>query len=452
MGRAARNHGGTGGHGYVPLPGERPNYNQHVMTDKALLSLVSINVMKKLQKPREKETHMGQQKGYDAKLSKNDLLNHPLSSAKPSAKQPMTWTKQALTSANLPVSAEQQPVTSAKHPLTSAQQPVTSTKERVTSAKQSLTTANQPVISTDKPVTLADLQETSVKQPVTSLMQKVTLEQTLKSEKIQVPIFKMPPVQLSSSKEEQLSSTNNDYQCSNLFVKTPLMNRVSPLPFKSATGQVQQPQQLMKQFQQQEEHQPELTSIKKFCTSAQQTMTADKLPLVFVQESVTPGRQSSGQQPNPSFEQPWSSKQEASVQQLLTSVHQTGTPVKGQQPLSSYEQQITSVNHPAQQFLPSLLHPVPWAQVMQSVNSLQSPIGNYVMNFVQPEYEGSNCSPPRLLVPVYQLYNFYCATSSWFPDTFQETGSVSPRMQMGVKSHLESAHYPYEVSSTGSQA
>ena len=48
MGRAARNNGGTGGHGCVPMPGERPNFNRHVLTDKALLSLVSNNDGRKL--------------------------------------------------------------------------------------------------------------------------------------------------------------------------------------------------------------------------------------------------------------------------------------------------------------------------------------------------------------------------------------------------------------------
>ena len=40
MGRA-RNHGGTGGHGYFPLPGEKPDYNRHVINDKTLTSLLS---------------------------------------------------------------------------------------------------------------------------------------------------------------------------------------------------------------------------------------------------------------------------------------------------------------------------------------------------------------------------------------------------------------------------
>ena len=40
MGRPARNHGGTGGRGCLPLPGERPNLNYHVLDDKTLQKLV----------------------------------------------------------------------------------------------------------------------------------------------------------------------------------------------------------------------------------------------------------------------------------------------------------------------------------------------------------------------------------------------------------------------------
>ena len=40
MGRPARNHGGTGGRGCLPFPGERPNFNNHVMSDKTLQNLV----------------------------------------------------------------------------------------------------------------------------------------------------------------------------------------------------------------------------------------------------------------------------------------------------------------------------------------------------------------------------------------------------------------------------
>ena len=40
MGRPARNHGGTGGHGCHPLPGERPNFHHHIVSDKTLQKMV----------------------------------------------------------------------------------------------------------------------------------------------------------------------------------------------------------------------------------------------------------------------------------------------------------------------------------------------------------------------------------------------------------------------------
>lgn len=44
MGRPARNHGGTGGHGYLPLPGERPNFHRHLLKDMTLTSLVKSSL------------------------------------------------------------------------------------------------------------------------------------------------------------------------------------------------------------------------------------------------------------------------------------------------------------------------------------------------------------------------------------------------------------------------
>ena len=68
MGRPARNHGGTGGHGCLPLPGERPNYSHHVMKDKTLQTLVphtnqksgrttKLEIVAHLPKSREKRVH-----------------------------------------------------------------------------------------------------------------------------------------------------------------------------------------------------------------------------------------------------------------------------------------------------------------------------------------------------------------------------------------------------------
>ena len=137
MGRAARNNGGTGGHGCVPLPGERPNYNRHVMTDKALHSLVSNNDMKKLLGTKEKQPYLGQQKGSAAQPPNNSGLNLSLSSAK------------------LPLTSAQQPVTTAKQKVTSAKQPVSSAKQHLPSVKQSVSSAKQPVSSAKQPVSSA---------------------------------------------------------------------------------------------------------------------------------------------------------------------------------------------------------------------------------------------------------------------------------------------------------
>ena len=51
MGRPARNHGGTGGHGYLPLPGERPNFHRHLLKDMTLTSLVESS----LKQPKKKK-------------------------------------------------------------------------------------------------------------------------------------------------------------------------------------------------------------------------------------------------------------------------------------------------------------------------------------------------------------------------------------------------------------
>jgi hypothetical protein len=75
MGRPARNHGGTGGHGCLPLTGERPNYNHHVLKDKTLLTLVpntnkksgkttKLEILAHLPKNWEKRVHSDRQ--YDS--------------------------------------------------------------------------------------------------------------------------------------------------------------------------------------------------------------------------------------------------------------------------------------------------------------------------------------------------------------------------------------------------
>ena len=176
MGRAARNHGGTGGHGCVPLPGERPNYNRHVMTDKTLLSLLSNNERKKLLGTGERQTDQCQQKSSDAQLPKDDGLKNPLTSAKKpgnSAKQPLTsvkqhmaFAKQSVSSANQPVTSAKQPVTSADQQMTSAIKPVSSAMQPVTSAKHQVPSAKHPMKWAKQPLTSANLAESREQRAV----------------------------------------------------------------------------------------------------------------------------------------------------------------------------------------------------------------------------------------------------------------------------------------------
>ena len=69
MGGAARNHGGTRGHGCSPLPGERPNFNHHTLSDNQLLGII------KSSKTTEKQTSDQKvklvQSPYDPKKDKS---------------------------------------------------------------------------------------------------------------------------------------------------------------------------------------------------------------------------------------------------------------------------------------------------------------------------------------------------------------------------------------------
>ena len=74
MGRPARNFGGTGGHGCLPLPGERPNFHRHLLKDKTLTTLVKSS-MKQTQKTKEVKILKPPMNG---KL-KSSLPNEPIS-------------------------------------------------------------------------------------------------------------------------------------------------------------------------------------------------------------------------------------------------------------------------------------------------------------------------------------------------------------------------------------
>ena len=78
MGGAARNHGGTRGHGCSPLTGEKPNFNSHLLSDSQLLKIIKSNKINEVKQPS------GQKVTLVKKLStvRNELK------IKPSAESP----------------------------------------------------------------------------------------------------------------------------------------------------------------------------------------------------------------------------------------------------------------------------------------------------------------------------------------------------------------------------
>ena len=55
MGGAARNHGGTRGHGCPPLPGDRPNVNRHTLNDSTIFSMVKNKKVAQEKQPTDKK-------------------------------------------------------------------------------------------------------------------------------------------------------------------------------------------------------------------------------------------------------------------------------------------------------------------------------------------------------------------------------------------------------------
>ena len=161
MGRAARNHGGTGGHGCFPMPGERPNYNRHVINDKALLSLVNNNDSKKLAVSKGSQTRLGQLKPSSEKLPMTSLTES----------QPRSFKEEQMSSEQI-ISSKDQPTLQSMQPKDercSKQKSVTSLSQP--SDKQSLPKVKQPMPLTKLPLTSL-MQPWTVKQPETSAQVK----------------------------------------------------------------------------------------------------------------------------------------------------------------------------------------------------------------------------------------------------------------------------------------
>ena len=231
MGKAARNHGGTGGHGVSPMFGEKPNYNRHVMGDRLLLGLVPTNQRSMLrhQKVSSKLLMTGVAESLPdscKRLSQEGLQQAPplrspsqedasvdqtvstvkqhVASVKqhvPSAKQfgasvihlgatvmppvasdkqpvalvkkPVAPVKQHVDSVKQPVALVKNPVASVKQHVASVKKPVASVKRNIASVKQPVVSVNQPVVSVKQPLASVDQLVSSFKQPVASVKQPV---------------------------------------------------------------------------------------------------------------------------------------------------------------------------------------------------------------------------------------------------------------------------------------
>ena len=168
MGKA-RNHGGTGGHGYFPLPGERPNYNHHVVADKELLNLVTNKDGNKVAGTSERKPMAT---GNQLKEQRLSVKQSVTSDKKKSAKK-------LVTPVNQPVAPLMQMDTPVKHHVTSSFHQVNPVKHLLTPAKEQTTHLNQKVTSVNQQetpykqlITPEDpdkLLVTAIKQPVTKL-------------------------------------------------------------------------------------------------------------------------------------------------------------------------------------------------------------------------------------------------------------------------------------------
>ena len=175
MGRAARNHGGTGGHGCFPLPGERPNFNHHIITDKALLSLVqgSNRIKQNTNGVEIKPKGQGFKKEVQVsvnslkpKLTSVELRETSDQLPSDSAQLPATPIQTTLTPVNLPVA--QVPLASTQLSMTSCQQLMPSGQLPVTSAKPLVDSVELPMTSIQPPVTSVKMSVTSVQLPLTN--------------------------------------------------------------------------------------------------------------------------------------------------------------------------------------------------------------------------------------------------------------------------------------------
>ena len=389
MGRAARNHGGTGGHGYFPLAGERPNYNLHVLNDRALCSLVNNNHGKIPSKEQLRTTfNLPERKlGWSSKQNNQHSMKAAVLDVKSTFnKDNMVSFTPMLTKTTKENSSERKEMTSVELPRFKDEQPLQSKKPKVKKLHQE---AHQ----TD---------DNNESQPINLIVNKPTMRQLPKM-KVSNATKKQQQQHPLSSVEQPLSSAQHvgHHQVTSVHqlvtsVQEPLITVQQPvisLPVANPVSSVEQPLSSAQHVG----HHP--------VTSVHQLVTSDQDPLITVQQPVISLRVANLVS---SVEQPLSSAQHV-----------------GHHPVTSVNQLVTSVQEP--------LITVQQQEISIPVTFVQPPSSLFVtsgLSFLQPNFvpEVSAIFSPWIFFPVSLTSTNY----HWIPERhqIQDTANWQHEVQM----------------------
>ena len=416
MGKAARNHGGTGGHGVFPMIGESPNYNWHVMSDRALLGLVSNNDRSQ-QKVSLKLSMTGVADSLPNSYKAKRLNEERLQQA-----QPVRSISQQYTSVNQPVASVNQPVASVKKPVASVKQPVTSTPGQDALQEQQTLLPNKPLIhSVPETVIKAQLPGskiatvTAVKPTVTSpLLQE---HQTLSSDQSLINSGQKPVIkaQLPVTKfQPSVTST----QHSVTSVKQPVT--AFKLPMTSSPSQdILQEQQI-------------LSSDQSLMNSGQKSVIKAQLPVTEFQHSVTSPQHNvtSVKQPVTPVKLPVQSApglqtlqepQTFSSDQFLISSGQKSV-IKAHMPEPELQHSVTSTQH-KKLLVKQTVASIPWA--VKPVSQLGFSYVQPILVAPVPTYFSVNTFNPPFQMPFsYPAHNSFYLVSN----NHSELISVPPQL------------------------
>ena len=308
MGRAARNHGGTGGHGYFPLAGERPNYNLHVLKDRALYSLVNNNHGKiPCKEQLRTSTNLPERKQNNQHSMKAAVLDVKSTSNKDN----MVSFTPMVTKTTKENSSQRKEMTSVELPRFKDEQPPQSKKPKDTKLHEEAEQTDDN--NESQPINLI------VNKPIMRQLPTVQVTNATKKQQQQHPL---------SSVEQPLFSGQN----------------VGHHPVTSVHQHVTSVQQPLITVQKQESSIPVANPV----SSVQQPLSSDQhvghQPVTLVHQLVA-----SVQQPLITVQQPVISMPVAnlvsSVEQPLSSAQHVGHhPVTSvQQPLSTVQQPVISI-------------------------------------------------------------------------------------------------------------